>query len=122
MQAFIEKAIGETKSAANVFGNSRALELTFQEDPGKAVDQLMQWREAGGLFGTLLKFTLPFVKTPANILRQGIRKSPLGSISLAYDAAQIAMGKEEVQQGTDITEIAEQLLAWGCGCYAGRHG
>ena len=48
LQSFIEGQLTKPGSKANAFGRQRALELTFQEDPGTAVKQLIQWREAGG--------------------------------------------------------------------------
>ena len=112
LQQYIETQLKQQDSSANAFGRQRALELTFQEDPGKAVNQLLQWREAGGVFGTLLKFVLPFVKTPHNIMKQGIRKSPLGAFNFAFETGKLAMGKRKFDADY-VSRMAEQLVAWG---------
>jgi hypothetical protein len=53
-----------------------ALEYTYQDDPGKLVKALARIQNLPG--GKLL---VPFIKTPANILRFQLRRSPLGVIS-----------------------------------------
>ncbi len=53
-----------------------ALEYTYQDDPGKLVNALARIQRLPG--GKLL---VPFIKTPANILRFQLRRSPLGLIS-----------------------------------------
>ena len=112
MRQFIEAQLKDEKSEAFNWGTQRAIELTFQEDPGNAVKQLIRWRDSGGFFGNVLKYTLPFMKTPANILKQGVRKSIFGGYALAGDVAQIARGKKSFDSKT-IGLVAEQLIAWG---------
>ncbi len=111
LSAYIQEQLANEKSAASDYGRLRALELTFQEDPGVAVKQLVRWREAGGVGGTLLKFFLPFIKTPHNILRQGVRKSPVGSLSLAWETGKGLLGKREFNNDY-IQRVAEQVVAW----------
>lgn len=53
-----------------------ALEYTYQDDPGKLVTALSRIQRLPG--GKLL---LPFIRTPANILRFQLRRSPFGLIS-----------------------------------------
>ena len=112
LKAYIEEQMKKTDSRASEWGHSRALELTFQEDPGKAVMQLIRWRDGGGVFGGILKFVLPFMKTPANILKQGVRKSVFGGYSLVGDIVQIARGQKSIDSKT-VELAAEQLIAWG---------
>lgn len=112
LQTYIENALADDQSSANVWGRERTLELTFQEDPGNAVLQLIRWRESGGVSGKLLKFVLPFVKTPHNILKQGLRKSPLGVVNLALETGKIALGKGKFDSHY-VGLLAEQLIAWG---------
>lgn len=75
------------------------------------------------VWSALLKLVFPFVKTPANILRVGIRKSPFGSLLLAQHAIQVfgrgvinmRNGKAFID-GADKAEfvrlLAEQTQAW----------
>lgn len=112
LRDYIENQIKDPESNANAFGDKRARELTFQEDPGKVIKTLINLRESGGLVGALLKYELPFLKTPSNILRQGIRKSPLGSVNLAWQTGKALLGKRKIDSEY-ISLAAEQLLAWG---------
>ena len=109
---FIFEAMRDENSSANVYGRKRALDLTFQETPYAAIRQIIGWRESGGIMGTMLKFFLPFIKTPSNILKQGIRKSPLGTANLAWQTVQGFRGKRQFDNEY-IALVAEQLLAWG---------
>ncbi len=75
------------------------------------------------IWSSLLKLVFPFVKTPANILRVGVRKSPLGSLVLASHAVQVfgrgvinmRNGKAFID-GADKAEfvrlLSEQTQAW----------
>ena len=114
LKGYIQEQIKNEKSDANAWGKQRSLELTFQEQlrPGSAVNYLIQLRESGGIAGNIMKFVLPFIKTPHNILRQGIRKSPLGVANLAWQTVQGARGKRAFD-AEYVSLVAEQLLAWG---------
>jgi hypothetical protein len=90
-------------------------ELTFQEelgDTGKAIMNLRN-KVPGG------KFIVPFVKTPLNIFKTGLRKSPLGAVNLLVGLAQEVHGKAKTGEwGTvydrkNLTrDVAEQALVW----------
>lgn len=108
----IFESLKEENSRANEYGRKRALDLTFQETPYPAVRQVIAWRESGGIMGTILKFFLPFIKTPSNILKQGIRKSPLGAANLVWQTAKGIAGKREFDPEY-VSLVAEQILAWG---------
>ena len=112
LKQFVAEQLKNINSPSMEYGRQRALDLTFQEEPGVAIQTLMHWRDAGGIFGNILKFTLPFLKTPGNILRQGIRKSPLGVLNLAYETGKTALGKRKIDNEY-IQHAAEQVLAWG---------
>ncbi|WP_133245304.1 LPD5 domain-containing protein [Victivallis vadensis] len=108
----IGQALADPGSAARQYGEQRAMELTFQENPGRAVNALIRISEDGGVAGWIVKYALPFKKTPYNILRQGVRKSPLGALNLMYEIGKTALGKRKIDNGF-IQHAAEQLLAWG---------
>ena len=112
LKKYVSEQLKNLNSPSMEYGYQRALDLTFQEEPGVAIQTLMHWRDAGGIFGNVLKFTLPFLKTPGNILRQGIRKSPLGILNLAYQTGKAALGKRKIDNEY-IQHAAEQILAWG---------
>lgn len=55
------------------------LRWSFQEETGTFINAVMQSRNTK-YFGFFFKFIFPFVKTPTNIIKTGIRKTPLGAI------------------------------------------
>jgi RNA polymerase sigma factor (sigma-70 family) len=112
LQQFIQKQLTSKDSIAYLWARERARELTFQEDPGHFVKHLMALRESPGVTGTIMRFTLPFIKTPYNILRQGVRKGPLGTLNLINETAQLFSGKRKFDDEY-VGHFAEQLLAWG---------
>jgi len=96
----------DPKSEAWAQSLASADELLFTEAGGPAV------RGALGLRRTVpgLRYLIPFVTTPGNIFRLGIRKSPLGTFALPHAVA------EAVRTGNwskVTTRAAEQALAWG---------
>ncbi len=99
--------MADEDSEAMKWAGKRALELTFQT-PGEITDWLIQAKAKGGILGQMLKWNLPFVRTSTNIIKTGLRKSPLGVLSLAND---LARGKTTSEQ--NIRHAAEQVLAWG---------
>ena len=105
---FISQEMENPESKSNIYADQRVLELTFQEDGGLAVRHLTNLRNKTP-FG---RYFLPFIKTPANLLRQGIRKGPLGLAGLLVDTYQIARGKGSVDNAY-IAHAAEQIVAWG---------
>ena len=112
LQEYMQKQIQDQESAANEYGYARSIELTFQKEPGAAVKQLISWKESGGIVGTVLKFLLPFIRTPSNILERGLRVSPLGALSLAVETGKLALGKRKFDSDF-VGRVAEQLIAWG---------
>lgn len=112
LQEYIQNQLTDKDSKAYQWANERAKELTFQEDPGSVVKWLMAMKESDGAMGIILRMFLPFLKTPANILRQGVRKGPLGIFNLAWETGKLALGKREFD-AQYVARVAEQLLAWG---------
>ena len=66
----------------------------------------------------LMKWVVPFVRTPYNILRTGVRISPAGSLLLAEEL--ITGGFARIKNGRPMTKthpqmvqhLAEQMIAW----------
>ena len=112
LQNYIQKQLTDKESNAYKWGRERSRELTFQEEPSEYIKRLMVLRESGGATGIVLKLLLPFIKTPANILKQGVRKSVLGSFNLAFETGKLALGKRNFDSEY-ISRVAEQLIAWG---------
>ena len=111
LQQYIQKQLTNPDSKSYQWGKQRAKELTFQEDTPQWLNTLMALRESDGAMGHILKVFLPFIKTPYNILRQGIRKSPLGAANLIGETVK-AFRDPSRFDGKYVSRVAEQLLAW----------
>jgi len=72
---------------------------------------LMQGRNSKNVVvSTISKFTIPFITTPTNLLKQGIEYSPLGILTLSKHAdktGQVA----KMAMGTTLTAVAVAALA-----------
>jgi len=83
----------------------------FQEQPGEAVQKV---QELVRIF-PWLSFIIPFIKTPANILRQGIEFSPLGVAMPAFrqGGRAGAQAQARVAAGTAAAGALAYLAATG---------
>jgi hypothetical protein len=112
LQSYIQEKLRSPKSAEFKIAVDKANELTFKQEPDKFVQKLIALRNDGGITGTLMKYFLPFVTAPYNILKQGLRKSPLGLVNTLYQTGKIAAGKGKLDSRY-IGNVAEQFIAWG---------
>jgi N12 class adenine-specific DNA methylase len=98
-----------------------AQELTFQKDDSgilKGIQRLRAYETIGGI--KPFAFVLPFTRTPWNIMATGVRKTPLGSVALAFrlgrEGYRRAYDKDNAEgayAGRDaVRHAAEQALAW----------
>ena len=108
---FINARIKDGNSRASQWGELRARELAFQEEPGAAVRWLVSLKNSNSPAGKIARFIFPFVQAPGNLLRQGVRKSPLGVASLlAVDLPRAIRSREVTPEM--MARAAEQLIAW----------
>jgi hypothetical protein len=88
-----------------------AQRAVFKEPGGKIVQTLI----AAKRDHPWLDFVIPFVKTPANILRQGIEASPLAPLSRQFRDAVSAGGRaqsEAMGRATSGTVALATLAYW----------
>ena len=133
LEARIKELVDQPGSVAWYSAVEKAKELTFQQDlkkwgdthnPAEAIARAMQ--DASGSVPPL-RFIIPFIRTPFNIMRAGLRKTPLGSIPLAWDVlsyatatgknwiSRIAGNKVETNPELPadfVKGFAEQSIAW----------
>lgn len=113
-------------SEAWIRAADKARYLTFQDpiltsDQGggvldNAVAKFNQARAGSHLLG----YYFPFIRTPYNIFKVGLRKTPLGSVPLLSNFAKAGFyrmkdGKpvfESYSKARQVRDIAEQLIAW----------
>ena len=142
LEARIKDQIDTYGSPAWIAAVEKAKELTFQQD-------LREWKDMSGFGDTILgggvieamaaamqraslacpplRFIVPFIRTPFNIMRAGIRKTPLGSLPLAWDVLSYAAGtgrnwiakitggevKANPKMPADfVRKFSEQLIGW----------
>lgn len=108
---FINARIKDPHSKSAQWGELRARELAFQEEPGAAIRWLVSLKNSNSPAGKIARFIFPFVQAPGNLLRQGVRKSPLGVASLlAVDLPRAIRSREVTPEM--MARAAEQLIAW----------
>ena len=108
---FINARIKDPHSKSAQWGELRARELAFQEEPGAAIRWLVSLKNSNSPAGKIARFIFPFVQAPGNLLRQGVRKSPLGAASLlAVDLPRAIRSREVTPEM--MARAAEQLIAW----------
>lgn len=84
--------------------HEESLYRTFQNDPGKAINSLIRLRE----HVPLMRYIVPFIKTPANVTARAIERSPLGAIKLVSQIAGKA-GQEEIAKTAGQTAIGSLI-------------
>ncbi len=116
------KAAGWTEDAW-IRAVDKSKEMTFQQDLQRRADGANLFEDAAAKLqdsrfnNQLIGFFFPFVKTPYNIFRTGIRKSPLGAANFAFQAGKgfLSMkdGKPFLEgDPTLVRDLSEQLIAW----------
>ena len=115
LQNRIRELRDDPMSEAGQAAFDKALELTFQEETGISEGISNVRRDLPGL-----KFILPFVRTPTNIFRAGIRKSPFGATRMLWRAMREGLYQIGLTDDPSVRyrrrefarDAAEQILAW----------
>jgi hypothetical protein len=106
LQADIARQVGNLESEAWQQALDSAVEGAFQAKPGRIAQSVLFGRRT--IPG--IRYVVPFVTTPTNIIKAGIRKTPLGAIPLAE---RIHHGLKTGSWDGVTARVAEQLIAWG---------
>lgn len=61
--------------------NHAAQVRTFQAELGKLGKDFMRMRSRPGAVGTAMNFVFPFVRTPVNVVKEGLKRTPFGAIT-----------------------------------------
>jgi len=104
----VAEILADPKSDVHEIAHNRSLEMLHQQETGAFVAMLGHLAKQPGFAGWVGKFLFPFRKTPANITKTALRKSPLGILKIAND---FRLGKLKGDKGT--RQVAEQVMAWG---------
>jgi hypothetical protein len=116
LSAEIERLVDDVGSLAWERAAADAKTLTFQTRIGPIGQSLERLRRDL----PAMRFIVPFITTPGNIFKTGIRKSPLGGVRLLWKAANHTAVKWGIRDGDyawtreeQVHDTAEQVLAWG---------
>lgn len=83
--------------------------LSFQTEPGELGAAIMKLKNAkSGFIKWPARFLAPFVGTPSNILKTGIKKTPLGMLHMPLEAIRGTYSSNKQQL---IRDSSEQILA-----------
>jgi hypothetical protein len=102
LESFVDRMLSDPQSIPMQEGYKLALRVTFQEEVPEVVRSLIYFRERH----KWAYFILPFVVTPVNIFRQGLRYTPFGTVRLAYALLKGAPRDEILER------LAEQAVGW----------
>lgn len=105
LSTHMQTLLADTDSSLWDEAHEEARRLTFQNDPGKFADMILGIRKKW----PLSQFILPFVTTPVNIFKTGLRKSPLGTLRFMYKGAK---GEYRGDRQATVRDLSEQLLSW----------
>lgn len=111
LDLFVQEQMNDPESQAWENAVTEARDITFQSRTGPVSRKLMELRNQGGMTGFVSRHIIPFIVTPTNIVKTGIRRTPLGSLALPYTLYRADMGQISSQQA--LSRVAEQFVAWG---------
>ncbi len=118
----VDQLVKTPGSPAWLLAVDQAHKLTFSEDLPPAMQKLQDALHQkaktpqGAVLKTFLRFVFPFIKTPYNIFKTGLRKTPIGGLRMvgkgiaAYRSGQPFF--DSYPKAALAQDIAEQMLAW----------
>jgi len=117
--AYIEWAANDTtgESVVPEEAINEAERILFQTKPGAVGRAILSARNEKGMVGWAFKYLFPFVTTPTNLIKIGIKKSPFGLLNVGLEGIAALRGKDSRYAGDYgkaalITDVVEQAFAW----------
>jgi fructose-specific component phosphotransferase system IIB-like protein len=112
----MSELVSDPRSEAGVAAYDFAVKMAFQEQSDTATSVANARNKIPGAV-----FILPFVPTPFNIVKQGLKATPLGSLPLMLKLTKKTAVKLKLSDKTEwnykrsmfVADGAEQVLAWG---------
>lgn len=113
---FIDPQTGKVKDA----GLQKYAEIgTFQDDPGVGINSLSMFLENMPYVGPVGKLVVPFLRTPANILRYQLEHTPLvGRYAGEYNAVKLSGDQLRIAEYEGREMIGAMAVAIGAGLAA----
>ena len=105
MELFAQLARRQAKGGKGLVGvqaiREEQLIRTFQQAPGVIAQQILKARHIPGIGKGIVRWVVPFVRTPANIINEAIKRTPAG---IAF-----------LPKATTQAQLAERLALLGSG-------
>lgn len=114
LEEFMEMSLKDRNSTAWIQAKEEAVRLTFQSKPGA----FGRWLQSTRTRFPAVMFILPFIRTPVNIFKIGVKRTPLGTLRLMWKGARhagskaIGDGTYVYHRGEAVRDISSQLWAW----------
>lgn len=105
MQQIINGEAGAVSERIFEAASDDAKYRTFQQDLSSFMRNVTQARNDPSVPGKLLRFIMPFAKTPVNVAKFGLERTPLGFLHVAMKAIQ-----KDLKPGQAADEIARALM------------
>lgn len=110
----IQALVDDLESPAWDKAKEESTDLAFQNEGGKVMRSVMSLRNAQ-VPGTDLRplfYVMPFVKTPTNIVKAGLKASPLGALNMAMKFAgeHIRTDGYHYERDQMVRDAAQQLV------------
>lgn len=96
LQKRMQEIIANPPESVHMASVDAALYATFTDNAGKLAQAIYNLRDMGGVKGAAAFMVFPFVKTPINILRYDLSRTPLAPISDTF-RADVAAGGTRAQ-------------------------
>lgn len=112
LQQRMHDLIEDKESPAWDHAKKVATELAFQNELPGALKSILKIRDAK-VPGTDLRplfYVMPFVKTPANIIGEGIKASPLGLARMLWKVGQDKLGGQTYERSAFAKDAAQQMI------------
>ena len=109
MELFAQLARRQAKGGKGLVGvqaiREEQLIRTFQQAPGVIAQQILKARNIPGIGKGIVRWVVPFVRTPANIINEAIKRTPAGIAFLpkATTQAQLAERLALLGQGSIVS-------------------
>ncbi|HPG89616.1 MAG TPA: hypothetical protein PLD46_08170, partial [Hyphomicrobium sp.] len=117
-EAYVRDRMSDQESLPYQRALAEAKRLLFQAKPGVVGQNLIAARHSKGPIGWSLRFIVPFVTTPANLIKIGLKKSPFGILAMGMQGIAAMRGDETSRYVGPrkyermLTDAVEQVFAW----------
>jgi hypothetical protein len=103
-----QKYAGKTGEELIGVVNKEQLYRTFQNDAGVVANALLTMRSKI----PALRYVIPFIKTPANLIARGLERTPLGAVKIARGALAKTYTQEELAKDLGNLSLGTAGAGW----------